>query len=370
MWMDNWTLFYWGWWIAFAPFVGMFIAKISRGRTIRNFIGYTLAMPIIYVFIWFSIFGGAGLKMERNAELAGIACNSTLGGAGSTQSDNGLWRLSCRKVDDMWFDLITHYDGINGLMSVVSLIGIVLYFITSSDSGSLIIDTLSANGDPDPPVIQRVFWALTEGATATALLWAGGKDALVALRTVSICSGLIYTVLLNFMVVAVWRAIKIEAGDLDPDGPQFTMGIFDPIFCFTKKNLWQTFVAIVAPWWPMGKAAGRLYGGKPWVYMLILATPFYGWAILEVIQLVQTGLAYVGWAIFLGFISYGTGIRSNIREEYGIEGNMAEDFFAVLLLYPLAAIQMQDHMAVAIPGRKDVENGILVGEELERETKI
>lgn len=368
--MDNWTLFYWGWWIAFAPFVGMFIAKISRGRTIKNFISYTLVLPVIFAFLWFTIFGGAGLRMERDAALAGITCNSTLGGKYSEQPNNGLWRLSCRGVNDMWFDVISHYEGIGTAMSVVSLGGIILYFVTSSDSGSLIIDVLSANGDPDPPIVQRVFWALTEGATATALLWAGGEKALVALRTVSICSGLLYTVLLNFMVVALWRAIKIEAGDLKEDAPQFRSGIFDPIFYLTKKKLLNIFLAIVAPWWPMGKAAGRLYEGKSFVYMIALAIPFYGWVILEIMQLVQTGLAYVGWAIFIGFVCYGTGIRSSMREKYKIQGNMAEDFFAVLILYPLAALQMQVHMAAAEQFEKDAENRMLTTDEAERETDL
>ena len=348
----------------------MFIAKISRGRTIRNFISYTLILPVIFAFMWFTVFGGAGLKMERDAALAGITCNSTFGGKNSELPYNGLWRLSCRGVYDMWFDVITHYDGIGGLMCIVSLVGIILYFVTSSDSGSLIIDVLSANGDPDPPIIQRVFWALTEGATATALLWAGGKEALVALRTVSICSGLFYTVLLNFMVAALWRALKIEMGDLKADAPQFRSGILDPLFYFTRENFLQILIAVVAPWWSMGKAAGKLYGNKPFIYMIILAVPFYGWVVLELLQLVQAGLAYVGWAIFFGFVSYATGIRSSIREKYKIQGNMAEDFFAILFLYPLAAWQIQDHMVTAEDLGKDPENGMLSFNEDERETNL
>ena len=108
--------------------------------------------------------------MERNAALAGVNCTSKLGGKGSTESFDGLYRLSCRGKNDMWFDVMEQYGDLGTFLSTLSMISLILYFVTSSDSGSLVIDCLSANGDPEPPVIQRIFWALTEGATATALL--------------------------------------------------------------------------------------------------------------------------------------------------------------------------------------------------------
>ena len=183
-WMNDWTIFYWGWWIAWSPFVGMFIAKISKGRTIKQFINGKMT---------------AGLKMERDATLANIMCHSTLGGTGSTEALNGMFRLSCRQTNDMWFDVMGQYGDLGMFLSVVSLVSIILYFVTSSDSGSLFIDWLSANGDPEPPVIQRIVWALTEGACATALLYSGGTNALKALQAMSISAGVPYTVLLCFM---------------------------------------------------------------------------------------------------------------------------------------------------------------------------
>ena len=150
-WMNDWTIFYWGWWIAWSPFVGMFIAKISRGRTIREFINATLTAPIFYTFLWLTIFGGAGIRMERNAALANVTCSSPFGGKTATKSFEGFYRLSCRPKNDMWFDLMDQYGDLGDFLSIVSLIGIILYFVTSSDSGSLVIDCLSANGDPDPP---------------------------------------------------------------------------------------------------------------------------------------------------------------------------------------------------------------------------
>ena len=257
-WMNDWTIFYWGWWIAWSPFVGMFIAKISRGRTIREFINATLTAPIFYTFLWLTIFGGAGIRMERNAALANVTCSSPFGGKTATKSFQGFYRLSCRPKNDMWFDLMDQYGDLGDFLSIVSLIGgIILYFVTSSDSGSLVIDCLSANGDPDPPIPQRIFWALTEGATATALLYAGGTDALNALQAVSIVAGLPYTILLCFMCVALWRAVQMEDGDLDANGPQFSVTLFHPISRPSHRGFFKLFLAIVAPWYVMDSHCRR-----------------------------------------------------------------------------------------------------------------
>ena len=137
--------------------------------------------------------------------------------ASSIFSTYGVHRLSCRSSEDMWFDVIQSYGSLGRFLSILSLIAIVLYFVTSSDSGSLVIDCLSANGHPDPPLMQRIFWALTEGATATALLKAGGTKALTALQSAAVTAGLPYTFVLNWACVALWRAVKEEAGEINPD---------------------------------------------------------------------------------------------------------------------------------------------------------
>ena len=224
----------------------MFIAKISRGRTIKDFVTYTLTIPILYTFLWLTVFGGAGIKMERLATNAGLNCTNIQSGV--------LFKLSCRTKEDMWFDVMQQYGDLGTFLSVLSLLGIILYFVTSSDSGSLVIDCLSANGKQDPPIVQRIFWALTEGACATALLKAGGTDALSALQTASIASGLPYTVLLNFMCVALWRAVRHDQGDWNPEDAEFTMGIFD---INTIKRFKMFLLSIFCPWYYMGKAAGK-----------------------------------------------------------------------------------------------------------------
>lgn len=210
------------------------------------------------------------------------------------------------------------------------------------------IDCLSANGDPKPPVLQRIFWALTEGATATALLYVGGDKALNALQTVSIASGVPYTILLCFMCVALWRAVKVEAGDLDPNGPQFTTGLLDVLSTPTTESVVKVFLNIFAPWYSMSIAAAEVERpkGRKWTKMLILAIPFYTWIALLALEFfgIASGICYVGWTVLFGFFAYGTGIRISIREKYDIHGNMVEDFFAVMILYPFAAYQMEHHM--------------------------
>ncbi|RMX43466.1 hypothetical protein pdam_00001886 [Pocillopora damicornis] len=334
-WMGTWTIFYWGWWIAWSPFVGMFIAKISRGRTIRQFINATMTAPIIYSFLWFCIFGSAGLKMERDAESRNI-----------TNATGKFVRLSSRKTEEMWFDVMDQHGDLGMFLSIVSLVSIVLYFVTSSDSGSLVIDCLSANGEEEPPVIQRVFWALTEGACATALLYSGGTNGLKALQAVSIASGVPYTIMLCFMCVALWRAVKIEAGDLDPHGPHFSTGLLDVLIEPTMSSVQKVLIAIVAPWYSMGKAASKIASreDRKYVYMLALAVPFYLWVICMALEPAVEGISYIGWTILIGFFAYATAIRYSIREKYAIYGNMTEDFFAVTLTYFFAAYQMERHM--------------------------
>lgn len=246
----------------------------------------------------------------------------------------------------MWFDVMEQYGDLGTFLQVISLISVILYFVTSSDSGSLVIDCLSANGDPEPPVIQRIFWAMTEGATATALLNAGGTEGLVALQSMSIASGVPYTILLCFMCVALWRAVKMEGGDLDPHGPQFTTSLLDVLSSPTKSSVGKVLLAVIAPWYSMGNAAYKIGGKKEprWMYMTLLAVLFYTWLILMALEPVVSAISYVAWSILIGFFAYATSIRYSIREKYNIYGNSVEDFFAVMVLYPFAAYQMDHHM--------------------------
>ena len=149
---------------------------------------------------------------------------------GKTTVSRNLTRLSCRRTEEMWFDMMMSYGDLGPFLSIFSLISLILYFVTSSDSGSLVIDCLASNGHPDPPRLQRLLWALTEGLTATALLVAGGEVALQALQAMSIATGLVYTILMCIACQALWLPLQVEGGQLDPRGPDFSIHVLDPFF--------------------------------------------------------------------------------------------------------------------------------------------
>ena len=360
-WMEKWTIFYWGWWIAWSPYVGMFIAKISRGRTIRNYLMCTMTAPMLYTFLWFSIFGGAGLAMEREAELAGINCSSVLGGKFSNEAYLGMFRLSCRTSEQMFFDLMRSYnDKLTPFLYVVSLASITLYFVTSSDSGSLVIDCLSANGSHDPPVIQRVFWAVTEGACATGLLVAGGRDALTALQTVSVAAGLPYTVIVCFMCVSLWKAMASE-NQFDRKNTEFVTGILRVFTCpLSLQKMFNFAIAVIAPWYPAGRAYSKLRTRKIYVSMITMAILFNLSIILIIFKTMGTDIEYIGLVVLMGYFSYVTAIRAEIRQTYHIDGNMLQDFLVVMFLHPFAVDQL-DREVMHERAKKD-EN---YGEELE-----
>lgn len=344
-WMHDWTIAYWGWWISWSPFVGMFIAKISKGRTIRNFINSTLTAPIIFTFMWFVVAGGSGINMEREAILKGIECDSVLGGKNSTEPFEGIYRLSCRPQSQMYFDMIQQYGDAGKFLKIISMISILLYFVTSSDSGSLVIDCLSANGSPDPPVIQRVFWALTEGATATALLTAGGKDAIDAVLAAAVASGLPFAPILSLLCVALWRILKSEHGEITGNEKDFHVEMFEVFDNPSIRNLKRVLLALVAPWWYAGHAAGKLYHKHPWRYMLIGAVLYYTGFLLVFLSPVDETLMYIGWAVVCSFFAYVVGIRSLIRQYSAIPGNLAEDALTMLVFF-LTVIQMDKHMCI------------------------
>lgn len=181
-WQSDWTVFYWAWWISWSPFVGMFIARISRGRTLKEFVLGVLIVPSLLTFLWLSAFGGSAIFLELNA-VADIA------GAVTSNVATSLYVL----LEQFPISVIT---------STVGVILVTSFFITSSDSGSLVVDSLTAGGKLDAPVPQRVFWAMTEGAVAAVLLIGGG---LGALQTAAVSTGLPFALIL---VILVWSLLK------------------------------------------------------------------------------------------------------------------------------------------------------------------
>ena len=186
-WIGNWTLFIFGWTIAWAPFVGLFIAKISRGRTIRQFVFGVMFVPTIFTFFWFAVFGDTALNMIMN---------------------EGYTALISEVQDNQAIALFKLYEELplTSIVSFVTVLLIITFFVTSSDSGSLVIDSL-ASGGMETPVWQRVFWASSEGVVAAVLLVAGG---LGALQTAAITSALPFAVIILISAAGMWRALVIE----------------------------------------------------------------------------------------------------------------------------------------------------------------
>ena len=184
--MQGWTSFYWAWWISWSPFVGMFIARVSRGRTVREFVISVLLVPSLVCVLWMSVFGGSAITQVVQDGYTAV------------------------QEADLPLQLFTMLD-VMPLASITSFIGIVLvivFFVTSSDSGSLVIDTIAAGGKVNAPVPQRVFWCTFEGIVAIVLLLSAG--GLASLQSMVISTGLPFTIVLLVMCVSIWRGLASE----------------------------------------------------------------------------------------------------------------------------------------------------------------
>jgi choline/glycine/proline betaine transport protein len=190
-WQGWWTIFYWGWWISWAPFVGIFIARISRGRTVRQFVAGVLLVPTSVTFVWFTVFGGAAIWKDDPLPDELLDANGNV------------------IPEDSLFVTLDALPAGTPLVAITVVL-IAVFFITSSDSGSLVVDMLASGGDPHPPVWSRVFWGLLEGAVAAALLVVGGDDGLFALRYGAIIIALPFSVVMLGMAISMLKALRRE----------------------------------------------------------------------------------------------------------------------------------------------------------------
>jgi betaine/carnitine transporter, BCCT family len=183
--VSGWTAFYWAWWISWSPFVGMFIARVSRGRTVREFLIAVLIVPSLLSVLWMTALGGTAIGQVVN---------------------DGYTAVQDAALELKLFQMLTQLP-FTAITSFIGIILVVVFFITSSDSGSLVIDTIAAGGKTNAPVIQRVFWASFEGAVAVALLLGGG---LAALQAMAVSTGLPFTLVLLAACYAVIRGLMNE----------------------------------------------------------------------------------------------------------------------------------------------------------------
>lgn len=183
--VQGWTAFYWAWWISWSPFVGMFIARVSRGRTVREFLIAVLLVPSLVSVLWMTSFGGGAIQQVLVDNFTGVQEAA---------------------LELQLFTMLSQLP-LSGIASFVGIVLVVMFFITSSDSGSLVIDTVTAGGKVNAPVGQRVFWAVIEGVLAIALLLGGG---LVALQAMAVSTGLPFTVVLLVGCIAIVKGLMSE----------------------------------------------------------------------------------------------------------------------------------------------------------------
>ncbi|MGI6785788.1 MAG: BCCT family transporter [Gleimia sp.] len=191
-WLTSWTTYYWGWWISWSPFVGVFIARISRGRTIREFIIGVLAVPTLVTFLWFAIMGGNALfqHMFGSSDLIG---------------SNGLVN-----INTVLFESFEPLPGAK-ILSGLAVIIVIIFFITSSDSGSYVMSMLSTGGNPNPALWVRLTWATLTGAVTAAMIGAStGDTGMAALQSLAILAALPFSFVMIGMCVSVWRSLRRE----------------------------------------------------------------------------------------------------------------------------------------------------------------
>ena len=182
---QGWTAFYWAWWISWSPFVGMFIARVSRGRTVREFLIAVLIVPSLVSVLWMTAFGGTAITQI---------------------TEQGITAVQDAALELKLFEMLSALP-LTGITSLIAIVLVIVFFVTSSDSGSLVIDTITAGGKVDAPVPQRVFWACFEGLVAIALLLGGG---LAALQAMAVSTGFPFTVVLLLACYAIIRGLASE----------------------------------------------------------------------------------------------------------------------------------------------------------------
>ncbi|MDY0249771.1 MAG: choline BCCT transporter BetT [Pseudomonas sp.] len=188
-WLGGWTLLYWGWWMSWSPFVGMFIARVSRGRTIRQFVTGVLLVPTGFTLIWMTVFGNSAIYLIMKEGMTSLA--------ETVSADSSL----------ALFAFLEHFP-FSTLLSMVAVCMVILFFVTSADSGSLVIDMLASGGKTQTPLWQRIFWASSTGIVAITLLISGG---LGALQTATIASALPFSIILLVAIWGLFKALHIDS---------------------------------------------------------------------------------------------------------------------------------------------------------------
>ena len=368
--MDWWTIFYWAWWITWAPFVGFFVAKISRGRTVREVIIGGFFAPTLFALIWFSVFGGLAIKMERTAEIAlqvrpdiqhaSVTCSEHYDGGmpitpeAKKLAEAGYFMITCLPFNDQIYQVMMPYKNLTGFIHLFLWFGLVIYFLTSSDSGSMTDDIISAGGldEFSIPIWQKVFWCWTEGVVAIALL-SEGRATLGALRSLSIIIGLPFTVLLCMMVPSLWRILKKEIGDEDIlTARKFNTQLLDFMEMFKPRtpsplppmeHMKHIGIAFLVPFLPVKTILDHLYPTAK-IYSMVVAVIaqvlFLAFIIFHACEASTLHMHTLAWVWNFFFVSLIAVCRQLMRQKHNVWGSFADDFFVSMFAYPLTLAQM------------------------------
>ncbi|SEC13987.1 choline/carnitine/betaine transport [Paramicrobacterium humi] len=204
-WMSTWTIFYWAWWISWTPFVGLFIARISRGRTVRQFVTGVLLVPSGISVLWFAIFGGGAIGLQEKAEQANDTSNmlaKIVDGAPDINFDTILFDLLAHMPVPGWITIV---------LMVLAVVLVAIFFVTGADSASIVMAGLSENGAAEPTKKLTVFWGVATGAVAAVMLLAGGDhpaEALNGLKNITIVSALPFVIVMLLLCVALWKDLS------------------------------------------------------------------------------------------------------------------------------------------------------------------
>jgi len=230
-WIGGWTIFYWGWWLAWAPFVGLFIARISRGRTIREFVFGVLLIPTLFTLLWMTVFGNSAIDLVF------------------TEGNQRLADMVNKDVSVALFAFLEHF-AMAEVLSLVAVFMIVIFFVTSCDSGAMVVDMLCSNGSNETPLWQRIYWAVVVGVVAAVLSLAGG---LTALQTMTITAALPFAVILLVAMFGLLKSLRVDAVKRDsllftasPQGavmaPESWKERLGNIINFPNKSVVDTFL--------------------------------------------------------------------------------------------------------------------------------
>jgi BCCT family betaine/carnitine transporter len=190
-WLHSWTVFYWAWWVAYAPCFGMFVARISKGRTIREFLVYVLLIPTLVTTAWMSVFGG-------------IAIDQVINEIGVLGADKGITDVSLSL-----FYMLDAYS-FSTVLSLLAIALIIIFFVTTLDSGSIVIDSLTSGGKLEVPIKQKLVWTNIAGIIAMLMLWIGGTESIQALQYITIIAALPFTLILLLGSISLVKGLITE----------------------------------------------------------------------------------------------------------------------------------------------------------------